>query len=79
MKAKSTSLNLSKLYYIDVSAGKFERNCQGFFHSDSNCFLPHRCVKGSELHDIGTCSLPKTTPNEKGKIILCVVQEIQGL
>lgn len=49
------------------------RNCQSFLHSASNCFLPHRCVKCNETHDIGKCPLQNVPENEKEKLfcVLC--------
>lgn len=49
------------------------RNCQGFFHSASNCFLPSRCVKCKEQHEIGKCSLKEVPESEREKIfcVLC--------
>lgn len=49
------------------------RNCQQFFHSASNCYLPHRCVKCNVMHDIGKCTLKKIPENEREKLfcVLC--------
>lgn len=32
------------------------RNCQRFFHSATNCFLPRKCVKCNQNHEPGKCS-----------------------
>lgn len=48
------------------------RNCQRFFHSAANCFLPRRCVKCNQNHEPGKCSLQEVPYNEKEKLF-CVV------
>lgn len=49
------------------------RNCQSFFHSASNCFLPSRCVKCKERHEIGKCAINEVPENEREKLfcVLC--------
>lgn len=49
------------------------RRCQSFFHSASNCYLPARCVKCNEDHDIGKCPMAKVSENERDKLycVLC--------
>lgn len=49
------------------------RNCQSFFHSASNCYLPTRCVKCKENHEIGKCSLEQLAETEREKLfcVLC--------
>lgn len=40
------------------------RNCQGFFHSASNCFLPTKCVKCNNSHEKGKCELNEVRKEE---------------
>lgn len=49
------------------------RRCQSFFHSASNCYLPPRCVKCKETHEIGKCTLNDVPKEERSKIfcVLC--------
>lgn len=49
------------------------RRCQSFFHSAANCYLPPRCVKCNETHDIGKCAQNKVAENERDKLycVLC--------
>lgn len=49
------------------------RNCQGFFHSAANCYLPTRCVKCNLDHERGKCSVNMVQPDEKNKLfcVLC--------
>lgn len=49
------------------------RRCQSFFHSAANCYLPPRCVKCKETHEIGKCSLSTVTTDEREKLycVLC--------
>ncbi|KAI8125449.1 RNA-directed DNA polymerase from mobile element jockey [Lucilia cuprina] len=49
------------------------RNCQSFLHSASNCYLPRRCVKCKDHHEIGKCSLQEVPVNEREKLfcVLC--------
>lgn len=49
------------------------RNCQSFFHSASNCYLPPRCVKCDKMHEIGKCTLDTVPVNEREKLfcVLC--------
>lgn len=49
------------------------RNCQGFFHSAANCYLPRRCVKCNMDHERGKCSIEKVPAEEKDKLfcVLC--------
>lgn len=49
------------------------RRCQSFFHSASNCFLPARCVKCNESHDVGKCNQDKVSVTERDKLfcVLC--------
>lgn len=49
------------------------RNCQGFFHSASNCFLQPRCVKCNQSHEIGKCEISSDTENDRDKLfcVLC--------
>lgn len=48
-------------------------NCQGFFHSAANCYLPARCVKCSANHERGKCPMENVTPEERNKLfcVLC--------
>lgn len=46
------------------------RNCQGFNHSSSNCFLPHKCVKCNNSHEKGKCET-KDVPKENLYCVLC--------
>lgn len=46
------------------------RNCQGFFHSASNCFLPAKCVKCNKSHEKGKCEL-KEAQREDLYCVLC--------
>lgn len=48
------------------------RNCQGFFHSAANCFLPPRCVKCKLSHETGKCAIDTVDENERDKLY-CVV------
>lgn len=49
------------------------RNCQGFFHSASNCFLQPRCVKCNQTHEIGKCKITSDTVNARENLfcVLC--------
>lgn len=49
------------------------RNCQSFQHSASNCYLPRRCVKCKDNHEIGKCSLQEVPATEREKLfcVLC--------
>lgn len=49
------------------------RNCQGFFHSAANCYLPSRCVKCNMDHERGKCQMGKVPGEEKSKLfcVLC--------
>lgn len=49
------------------------RNCQGFFHSASNCYLPPKCVKCDKQHERGKCSIDKVSADERDKLycVLC--------
>lgn len=49
------------------------RNCQGFFHSAANCFLPSRCVKCDKTHEKGKCETTTVSLEEKEKLfcVLC--------
>lgn len=49
------------------------RNCQGFFHSAANCYLPRRCVKCNMDHARGKCTTETVPANEKNKLfcVLC--------
>lgn len=46
------------------------RNCQGFFHSASNCYLPAKCVKCNNSHEKGKCVL-KEVQREELYCVLC--------
>lgn len=48
------------------------RNCQGFFHSAANCYLPRRCVKCNEDHERGKCPAQTVPPEDKNKLY-CVL------
>lgn len=48
------------------------RNCQGFFHSAANCYLPSKCVKCNEKHEKGKCGL------KEGDQIYCVLCKEYG-
>lgn len=49
------------------------RNCQGFFHSAANCFLPTKCVKCNQDHEKGKCTISTVSADEKDKLycVLC--------
>lgn len=49
------------------------RNCQGFFHSAANCFLPAKCVKCNKEHERGKCPMEAVSAEEKDKLfcVLC--------
>lgn len=49
------------------------RNCQGFFHSASNCFLPSKCVKCNNEHEKGKCTISIVPAEERDKLycVLC--------
>lgn len=49
------------------------RNCQGFFHSASNCYLPPKCVKCDKQHERGKCQIDKVSADEMDKLycVLC--------
>ena len=53
------------------------RNCQGFFHSASNCHLTRRCVKCGESHERGECSLSTVSTEEREKLF-CVICNKHG-
>lgn len=75
MKVKSTSRKKSLEFCIVVRKPKITqcRRCQSFFHSASNCYLPPRCVKCKETHEIGKCTLNDVPKEERNKIfcVLC--------
>lgn len=50
------------------------RNCQGYFHSSANCNLPPKCVKCSNNHEKGQCTLKDV---EK-KDLFCVICKQHG-
>ena len=45
------------------------RNCQGFFHSAANCFLPTKCVKCNNNHERGKCGIKEARKEE----LFCVL------
>ena len=49
------------------------RNCQRFFHSAANCYLPRRCVKCNTNYEKCKCSIEKVSIEEKGQLfcVLC--------
>lgn len=47
------------------------RNCQDFFHSAANCYLPRRCVKCNNNHERGKCPIEKVEDKEKLFCVLC--------
>lgn len=49
------------------------RNCQGFFHSAANCFLPAKCVKCNKDHKRGKCTMEAVAAEDKDKLfcVLC--------
>ena len=49
------------------------RNCQGYFHSAANCFLPSKCVKCSLQHEKGKC--PMTGDDDKSKLYCAVCKK----
>lgn len=48
------------------------RNCQGFFHSAANCYLPMKCVKCNNNHERGKCTIMNVAAEEREKLY-CVV------
>lgn len=53
------------------------RNCQSFLHSAANCYLPRRCVKCKDHHEIGKCLLKEVPINERQKLY-CVLYNNHG-
>lgn len=51
------------------------RNCQGFFHSAANCYLPTKCVKCEKNHEKGKCHISKDTNLEKEKVFCVLCKE----
>lgn len=52
------------------------RNCQGYFHSAANCFLPTKCVKCNLQHEKGNCQ-QISNEDDKSKLY-CVVCKKYG-
>lgn len=44
------------------------KKCQRIGHVATNCNMRFRCVKCSEQHDPGNCSLPTKTNNDRSKV-----------
>ena len=51
------------------------RNCQGFFHSAANCYLPSKCVKCKETHTKGQCTIMESSEENKEKLYCVVCQK----
>lgn len=78
LKSKGNTGNITKVKNIldhDVTIEKFKRrhtmqckNCQRLGHTAFNCCFDYRCVKCSESHDPGMCSIPKRKEEDKGKL-----------
>lgn len=78
LKSKGNTGNITKVKRIldhDVTIEKFKRkftiqckNCQRLGHAAFNCCFEYRCVKCSESHDPGQCSIPKRNPEDIGKL-----------
>lgn len=77
---ESDSNNLKSIKAIDYRIIKWEqlkrpeitqcRNCQGYFHSASNCFLSPKCVKCDKNHEKGKCEVNEV-PREELYCVLC--------
>jgi len=78
LKSKGNTGNITKVKNIldhNVTIEKFKRrhtmqcrNCQRLGHTAFNCCFEYRCVKCSESHDPGMCSIPKRKEEDKGKL-----------
>lgn len=81
LQPNTDTKELFKIRSIDHAIIKFEflkkpvliqcRRCQRFNHSASNCCLPYRCVKCTDLHEPGQCKSNKNKNKFKPKCVNC--------
>lgn len=78
LKSKGNTGNITKVKKIlshDVTIEKYKRhhtvqckNCQRLGHAAFNCCFEYRCVKCSESHDPGMCTIPNRKVEDIGKL-----------
>lgn len=81
LQPNTDTAELFKIKSIESAIVKFEflrkptviqcRRCQRFNHSASNCSLPYRCVKCTNVHEPGKCSSEAKGNKFKPKCVNC--------